>query len=189
MAITITGVSSMTGVSSITFAGGAIATDLTFPTVTNWQESPAHRWGPITGNNGEGRTNKSLAASTDGWIQQEVNISANARLTGICLHSTNGNGSPFYGSADYNLYVDTDNHYWTSVVSVFHDSGVTAVDGDLCRLNRVSGTITAEYYRGGVWTVMYTFSATTTAQLWAMASSADIGVPVFCLNPKGYNIT
>ena len=65
--------------------------------------------------------------------------------------------SPQVGS-EYRVYDSVDGFQYT---------GVIAVTGDKFGLFRsAGGTTTAQYYRGGVWTIMHTFTPTSTAILY-----------------------
>jgi hypothetical protein len=68
---------------------------------------------------------------------------------------------PHEGSAFYRV--------WDSV-SGFNTTAVTYQNGDKYGLFRaVDGTITAQYYRSGSWTVLHTFSTTNTSNLYLTA--------------------
>lgn len=158
-------------------------TVIPFPVVGGtFVESPAGRWGSGTGT---GVSNLTIPASTDGTFQCDFELSENRGID-IGLDATSTNTD--YTQYDYGLFVDAtgSQQYYYIVNGTFTNSGVGATLGDKYRLRRTSGTMYAEYYRSGAWTIIFTFSGTSTAQLWPKANITFTSK--YLLNPKGTGV-
>lgn len=164
--------------------------DIEFPIVGNWKKYRKGLWGPITGYQGEGKSNMYLPASQSGYIHHEVMISKNVFRTGLNFTLNNSISSPYY-NAEYNVYVGTGSNYWYSYIgntNGYSNSGIVAQDGDILRLKRVGATVSSDYYRNGSWNNIYSWTQSTTQQLWIVASTVNTDIATFLLNPKGFNI-
>lgn len=156
-------------------------TPVPFPFVSgSYTESPAQRWGPGTG---FGLSGKFIAGN--GYYRADYSSTANQDA--LIAFDLNNNLENYTGF-DYVLYVAPSGGQYTTIEGgvAFTASGVVAVAGDMYRLNRVGTTITAEYYRAGVWTVIYTFPVTTAANLYLKGAIPDVSK--FLLNPKGLTL-
>lgn len=167
-------------------AGGACPFDATFSVTTNWTESPAGTWTPVSGNNGEG-IQSSFSIAGDGYIYATYDGTINTYNTAIFLTATESPASPYYGDVPYGLYINSDENYYRAVNGAYTDLGVAAVSGDLFRVIRTGTTVKAQYFRSGSWTDLYTYTSGESAALYYGASSADPGWVVKCVNPKYCN--
>lgn len=155
---------------------------LTFTTVADgFVQSPTGTWGRW----GYGVDSKVLTG--DGWIQSDyTGITNNSAAIGLSLNNTL-NQYPW----DFTLMAETSvgNGYescglaWADYSSSGASPDPTA--GDKYRIKRTGNVITAEYYRGGVWTVIRTFTATSSAPLYL---KGGLEYDFYLTNPKGYNI-
>lgn len=154
---------------------------------TNWVESPAGVWGPITYvgvGNGEGLASQTI--SGDGYIQSDY-LAANNQSTAIFLTTSESPASPYYANVEYGLYVSSSEEYSTAINGSYAGLGVSASNGDKMRVIRTGTTIKGQYYRSGSWTDLYTFTTGSTGTLWFGGSSADPGNAVYLTNPKYCN--
>jgi len=140
-------------------------------------ESPTGTWGSAA-YGGYAVATKSL--SGDGWIEAEVSSIANLySVIGLSLNNTLNGRDWQYTMYIYGTYTGTN-------IGAYEWSGITAQVGDKMRLKRTGTTITGEYYRAGVWTVISAFTTTSSATLYLkIATSAG---NMFVVNPKGSNI-
>lgn len=90
-----------------------------------------------------------------------------------------GNGiryaiEPVWGGANYRAY--------NGVTDTHHDTGVAYQNGDKFGLFvSDAGVVTAQYYRSGVWTVMWTFANNATGNLYLGGNGFEIS---HIVNPK-----
>jgi len=156
---------------------------ITFSPVSGtFVESPAGTWGSGTG---FAVATKTIASGGSGRI--------------LATHQGNGFGNVVagmdstsvledYTGFDYGVYSEASTNLYRYVVSgSTFATGISSSANDLFGINRVGSVITAEYYRNGVWTVLFTFSSSYTGQLWlkfALASGSNS-----VINPKGSGIS
>lgn len=156
---------------------------------SQWVENPARTWG----GDGSGLADKSLAANTNGWIEAEYQ-STQQSYTFLSLDLNPGPDLDLEEAAgDYMLYIHESTFRYASIYRFYEefvDSGVVAQPGDKYRLKRTDDTITSEYYRGGVWTIMHTFLVPTTEMLYIKGAAIYVS-PIeyrYLLNPRGRNV-
>lgn len=157
--------------------------DLEYPvTGGSFSEVTANRWGSGTGT---GLSDSYIPALADGTYECELALSEN-RGVDIGLDAANTNTD--YFQYDYGLFVDATGaqEYYYIVNGTFTNSGIPATLGDKYRIRRTSGTVYAEYYRGGVWTTIFTFSGTSTGILYIKAHLTFSSK--YLLNPKGTGV-
>jgi len=160
--------------------------DIDFTTLSNLQESPANKWIPVNNAldaNGIGTV--SLPALTDGQFQCEIQLATqNTDSFAICWDTSNAIATSYWGSAKYVVFPKFGT-YWTNDNQAGGvDSTIPHADGDLLRLIRTGSVIKAQYYRGGSWTDILTFSGTDTGLLYYFAASAQDGTALALYNPK-----
>jgi len=143
-------------------------------------ESPTGTWGTPWG--GYAVATKSLAG--DGWIEAEVTSTANnyAKI-GLSLNNTL-NASRW----DYTLYIYNNQYNASNIAQTDLYGGTTPTVGDKWRLKRTGTTITAEYYRSSTWTVMHSFTTTSSATLYLKIQNGSNTSSDRVVNPKGYNV-
>lgn len=167
--------------------------DLSFPITDNWSEVSSNIWGPTTfpfpSGSADGKTNMYIPENEDGYVQFDIDLTTPTTFVALDLMANNPTTPNYYGQAEYNLYVGVSNHYQYSYIGAtngYSDSGITAETGDIVRLRRTGNTVYGEYFRNGIWNLIYQWSQTTTAQLWIVGTAANNG---FLKNPKGYNVS
>jgi hypothetical protein len=159
---------------------------LPFQTLSNLTESPTGTF-PVTNNtldaNGKNTTD-SLAASTNGQFQVDMDFTVSTNQTVICWDVSNSLATHYYQTARYVTFVSTNYFYNDNQVGAV-DTGILAITGDILGLVRTgTNTIAARYYRSGAWTTLFTFTGTQTGQLFYYISSAALGATQKILNPK-----
>lgn len=166
--------------------GASCPFDATFSSTTNWTESPAGTWGPISGNNGEG-IQSSFSIAGDGYIYATYDGTINTYNTAIFLTASESPATPYYSDVEYGLYVNSGDTYSTAIGGVFTDLEIAVASGDLFRVIRTGTTVKAQYFRSGSWTDLHTYTTGESNPLYYGASSADPGWVVRCVNPKYCN--
>ena len=156
---------------------------LNFTNVTSFGsgfvQSPTGQWGVASCNGGYGVATKSL--TSDGWIEAEIpDIRNNFINIGLSTNNTLNEGN-----WDYTLYIASSLYVAGNIGLTDAGSGTTPIVGDKIRLKRTGTTITAEYYRSGSWTILYSFTTHSSATLY-LKIQANSGAHI--VNPKGYNI-
>jgi hypothetical protein len=165
--------------------GGGGLTNLSFVSTTNLQESPAGHWIPINNNlDANGKGSVSLPASTDGEFQCEFQSSFNTEQFAICWDTSNAISESYYTTAKYTVFPIFGTYWYNDNQAGAIDSAIACVDGDLLRMVRVGSVIKAQYYRGGSWSDIHTYSGTDTGQMYYFISSAQSGALLTILNPK-----
>jgi len=159
--------------------------DLDFTSLTNLQESPANKWIPVDNNlDANGKGTVSLPALTDGKFQCEIQSAQNTDSFAICWDPSNAIGESYWGTAKYVVFPKYGT-YWTNDNQAGGvNSTIPHADGDLLRLIRTGSVIKAQYYRGGSWIDILTFTGTDTGQLYYFAASAQDGTALSLYNPK-----
>lgn len=171
--------------------GGGGLVDIDFTNLDNIHEAVANQWSLVsTSSDGNADGTVSLPASTDGQFQCEFDDSGpDCSQAVLCWDTSSSLSTPYYSNCDYGVFVLATYWYFDGAGNL-NDSGITANVGDLFRLTRTGSTIKAQYFRGGSWTDIVTFTATTTAELFYFISIANDGGSDFTiLNPKQENAT
>jgi hypothetical protein len=165
---------------------------LTFTTTGgNFTEVSAGLWwsGRWTGDLGYGVDSKALTG--DGWIEFEYNSAVNYGSF-IGLSSNNTANEALTDPWDYTIEISYPNSRVDAYSTSWSDGSVlvaTPTTGDKYRLKRTGSTITGELYRAGAWSVIKTFTATTSATLYLKGTSyCHTETNGKLLNPKGANI-
>lgn len=156
---------------------------ITFSPVSGtFVESPPKTWGSGTG---FGVATKTIPSGGSGRL--------------LATHQGNGFGNVVagfdplntledYTGYDYGLYSEASSNLYRYVVNgTTFPTGIASAAGDLFGVNRVGSVITAEYYRNGVWTVLFTFVSSYTGQLWLKFSLASASNSV--INPMASGIS
>lgn len=156
--------------------------DVTFLTLTNWQESPDNRWRCVAQADGGGRADIALAG--DGYFQAMYITSDISFGAIISLSESNAIGEPYYSTADFSLGVGGAETYEARDPDGSIDTEVGALDGDLFRMRREGTTLVAEYYRGGSWTLLYTYPNSSSAPLFLSGWTVNISQPNWLVEPK-----
>ena len=171
-----------------TIQSGPTLEDLAFTSVVNLTESPTYTWTRTAAGNSSASATKSLAASTNGYLQYEIN-SGTSWNAGIGFSSNAGwvTGDPF----SYLFYLDggTGTYKTYDATDGYVDTTIAAVTGDLVKIERSGSTFTAQYYRGGSWTTARTYTPTSSAQMYIYLQIYDVGGTQRVINPKGYNVS
>ena len=147
-------------------------------------------WTSIDGQEGRGATTAILPAATDGSIQAEYTGTINEN--GF-ISFDDASGTENYADSLYTMYVDPSTQTFQLVYQAYgetQDTGIQAQFGDLYRLSRngTTGAVTGAYYRAGVWTDVFTFTATTTAALYFKCSVLDSITPLILKDVQGRGI-
>ena len=161
-------------------------TNVTYPSLDNWQQAPTGSWGYVTVGDGGGRANISLPASGNGRYQADYDGTINTMFAAVVLdpNPSNNSAMPYYDFG-YALFVDGSEKYICRYngTNVF-TSTITAVTNSFALFREGGNTIAARYFDGTDWILIHTFSVTTTAQLYLNGATAAPGWPVFVKNPK-----
>lgn len=163
-----------------------------FQSGTNMSESPANNWYATDGNgNWCGYSTSYLPASEAGYYYAEYNSLADNDNVFIALSSAVLSSCEivFDGNLRYAVFPDDNQGFYRvrdGVAGSFTTTSVVPTVGDLFGIFReAGGTVTAQYYRSGTWTVMHTYSSGSTANLYFSAEGL-IQNPNPCIlqNPK-----
>lgn len=159
--------------------------DIDFTSLSNLQESPANKWIPVDNDlDANGKGTVSLPALTDGQFQCEIQSSQNTDSFAICWDLSNVIAESYWSTAKYVVFPKFGT-YWTNDDQAGGvDSTIPHADGDLLRLVRTGSVIKAQYYRGGSWIDILTFTGTDTGQMYYFAASAQDGTALALYNPK-----
>lgn len=140
---------------------------------------------PVAAYTGNGLSDRKIATGTDGYYQIDItSLSANGDSI-IGFKTTNAAGN--YNTGNYNFFVwanSAGNYFTGTNGGGVTNSTIAANSGDILRLKRTAGVITAEYYRGGSWNIIRTFGDTETGDLFMLANTYNTAV---CLNPRALN--
>ncbi len=158
-------------------------TNVTFTTLTNLQQSPSGSWIPVD-NNLDAGGRASIVLSGDGTFQAEFQSAQNTDSFAINLDVSNSLAMPYWGTARYVLFPKFGNYWFNDNQGGAIDSGIPHVNGDLFRITRTTGVLKAQYFRGGSWTDIATFTGTNTNPLYFYIASAQDGTALKLLNPK-----
>ncbi len=128
------------------------------PTGNNIQKTSANAWG----NGGFASTN-TIPANTDGWVEWEINGTADAYFLGLSSVNADAN----YTTIEFAVYVHNTSTLGAYDAGVDHPVGTTGyASGDLIRVERIGATV---YYKKNG-TTFHTSTTTSTTQLIADAS-------------------
>ena len=131
-------------------------------------------------------SNRAMLAN--GYIVADINAAAPANVNGglLGLKSFAANTSFMaVPTWDYTLrYTTIGNNYIVYFNGVIVNNATPCALNDRPRLKRTNGIVTAEYYRGGVWNVLYTFLIPTYATLYPCLSAFNSTAPSSIKVPK-----
>ncbi len=128
----------------------------------------------------------SIPSGQDG--RQRIRFfSANGYDAIIGFDATTTNNS--YGNYDYWAQCASDGTIYVNENSAASiNTGIQCVNGDYLAIFRVGSTVTCQKSSDGInWTLVYTYSATTTGTLYAKADCSFMGAHIL-FNPQGYNL-
>lgn len=139
---------------------------------------------PVSAYSGFALGTKKLATSADGYVQ--MSLATTSDYNAILGLSTSNSNTNYTGYKYFVWANDQSNYYVGADGGNIEDTGVAPQIGDLFRLRRTSGTVYAEYYRNGSWTVIKTFGTTYTSNLYWLINTYSNFVAD---TPKGYNVS
>jgi hypothetical protein len=105
------------------------------------------------------------SAAGDCAIEFDVDTAmiASNIIAGLKTESTPG----AFSEMDYGVFLSSDNKYYTNPASAgFSDAGVTTMDGDRIKFEKIGVEVTVSYYRSASWTVLTTYSVDSVTPLY-----------------------
>jgi hypothetical protein len=141
----------------------------------------------VAGYGNLGLSTSNLAASTDGSVR--VRYTATDGVDAVIGFNTS-NATSGVGSMPFALWVSSGggNDIYVRQGGAPISTGIDAAAGDYLRINRTGSVWKAQKsVDGTTWTDLYTYSSTSTAQVWVVCDINGTGGKMY--DPEGENLT